>query len=282
MIWIKLLKTLFVLIITFTLSSRVKAETNDQHIKMALRSIGHEFLIQLNDSTSRVLPIENIDGRYAIQFEREFSFEPDLLFFATFKELEEFKIKDRYIVEVEECETKKVVHSFEANRIKKSDSLACRLRELPEGCYVFYFTAIESNQMKESAIHSIWSNWYLLIMLATVAIAYLIKKRRSAKLKANLIDMGLFQFDQKGMSLHLKEQSIELSSKETDLLFLLFSNENKTLEREYILKVVWGDEGDYVGRTLDVFISKLRKKLEADSRVKIINVRGVGYRFVIN
>ncbi|MBK9591743.1 MAG: winged helix-turn-helix domain-containing protein [Crocinitomicaceae bacterium] len=56
-----------------------------------------------------------------------------------------------------------------------------------------------------------------------------------------------------------KKQSIELSSKEADLLFLLFSNENKTLERAYILNLVWGDEGDYVGRTLDVFVSKLRK-----------------------
>ena len=66
----------------------------------------------------------------------------------------------------------------------------------------------------------------------------------------------------------MKAQSIELSSKETDLLFLLFSNENTTLEREHILNVVWGDEGDYVGRTLDGFISKLRKKLEADASVK--------------
>tara|TARA_B110000046_G_C13004434_1_gene403715 strand:- start:1725 stop:1979 length:255 start_codon:yes stop_codon:yes gene_type:complete len=84
------------------------------------------------------------------------------------------------------------------------------------------------------------------------------------------------------MTLTLKAQSIELSSKESDLLCLLSSNENKTLKREYILNVVWGDEGDYVGRTLDVFISKLRKKLEADSSLKIVNIRGVGYRFVIN
>jgi len=83
------------------------------------------------------------------------------------------------------------------------------------------------------------------------------------------------------MKLNLKAQTIELSSKETDLLHLLYSNENQTLEREEILNKVWGDEGDYVGRTLDVFISKLRKKLEADSNVRIINVRGMGYRFVV-
>jgi len=55
---------------------------------------------------------------------------------------------------------------------------------------------------------------------------------------------------------------------------------NTTVEREVILNIVWGDEGDYVGRTLDVFISKLRKKLEVDSSIKIVNIRGVGYKLV--
>jgi len=201
MIWIKLLKHLFILFIAVILFSGVKAETNDQRIKVALRTVGHEFLLQLNDSTSRVLPIEKIVGRYAIQFEREFSFEPDFLFFATFKVFEESKIKDGYIVEVEECGTNKVIHSFEANLTKNNDLLACKLRELPVGCYVFYFTMIESNQAEESTIFTSWNNWYLILILilATAAIGYLIKKRSSQKLKADFIDIGQFQFDQKRM-----------------------------------------------------------------------------------
>ena len=63
---------------------------------------------------------------------------------------------------------------------------------------------------------------------------------------------------------------------------MLYTSENKTLEREHILNVIWGDEGDYVGRTLDVFISKLRKKLIADTNLKIENIRGIGYKFVMN
>ncbi|MEM7657278.1 MAG: helix-turn-helix domain-containing protein, partial [Bacteroidota bacterium] len=61
---------------------------------------------------------------------------------------------------------------------------------------------------------------------------------------------------------------------------LLHRSVNQTLERDQILKEVWGNENGYVGRTLDVFISKLRKKLAADPNLKIINVRGVGYRLV--
>jgi DNA-binding response OmpR family regulator len=56
---------------------------------------------------------------------------------------------------------------------------------------------------------------------------------------------------------------------------------NSTVEREHILKTIWGDEGSYIGRTLDVFISKLRKRLEADTKVKIVNVRGVGYKLIL-
>ncbi|MDB4089400.1 winged helix-turn-helix domain-containing protein [Flavobacteriales bacterium] len=83
------------------------------------------------------------------------------------------------------------------------------------------------------------------------------------------------------MTLSLNKEFTELSGKESDLLFLLYSNENKTLKREYILQEIWGDEGSYIGRALDVFISKLRKKLEADSSIKIVNIRGVGYKMVI-
>lgn len=89
-------------------------------------------------------------------------------------------------------------------------------------------------------------------------------------------------FDQKNMTLLYSNEKTELSSKESDLLSLLFKNKNQTIEREHILKIVWGDEGDYIGRTLDVFVSKLRKKLEPDQRLKIVNIRGIGYKFIEN
>lgn len=64
------------------------------------------------------------------------------------------------------------------------------------------------------------------------------------------------------------------------MLLLLHANVNQTIERVEILNIVWGDEGDYIGRTLDVFISKRRKKLEGDTNLQIVNIRGVGYKLV--
>ena len=83
------------------------------------------------------------------------------------------------------------------------------------------------------------------------------------------------------MTLTLINNTIELTSKESELLSLLYESVNHTVDRETILNKVWGDEGDYVGRTLDVYISKLRKKLENDSSIQLKNIRGVGYKLII-
>ena len=112
---------------------------------------------------------------------------------------------------------------------------------------------------------------------------YYFWKRRSRSVdNSTTIKIGKYRFDQRNMKLLIKKESIDLTSKEADLLTLLHSSLDVTLERELILKVVWGDEGDYVGRTLDVFISKLRKKFAEDPTVKIMNVRGVGYKLMLD
>ena len=97
-----------------------------------------------------------------------------------------------------------------------------------------------------------------------------------------MISLGAYQFDKRNSELLFENRSVDLTSKEAELLLLLYDAVNTSVEREVILNRVWGDEGDYVGRTLDVFISKLRKKLEADSSVKIVNIRGIGYKLVLN
>ncbi len=279
-------KSIFILVVSVLLAVNTKAENKDQLTKVALRAVGHEFLMQLNDSTSRVLPIEKLDNRYSIRFEREFAFEPHLLSYSIVKVFEKSQIKDNYIVEVEECKSKELVHSFRATLENNIDLLACRQRELPEACYTFYFTGIDKeSELTSGEVKTDFNSKYLfglVILLGLGLIFFFVNRKRKTRNDSDLINIGRYRFDQKTMMLTLKEESIQLSSKESDLLFLLFSNENNTLKREHILEVVWGDDGDYVGRTLDVFISKLRKKLEADPSLKIMNVRGVGYRFVVS
>jgi DNA-binding response OmpR family regulator len=96
------------------------------------------------------------------------------------------------------------------------------------------------------------------------------------------ITLGAFLFDTRKQILSHQNTDTELTSKESELLHLLYKHLNETVERDYLLQQVWGGSGDYIGRTPDVYISKLRKKLEADPRLQIINVRGVGYKLVVN
>ena len=86
------------------------------------------------------------------------------------------------------------------------------------------------------------------------------------------IKLGQFVFDYRNATLQIGEQQTELTSKEADLLKLLHSSLNNPVRREMLLAEIWEDEGNYVGRTLDVFISKLRAKLQADANVKIMNI----------
>ncbi len=287
MTFYRLYRHLLVTLLVVFMCFGSNAQTTDQHIKVTLRAIGHHFLLQLGDSTSRILPIEKVGKRYAVKFENDFSFKPDVLSATTLSVLETSAVEDGFIVEVEKCAKKEVVYSFNAtSSATKNDLIACKLRELPLDCYLFYFTPVlNDNTLSENGTIT-GLLWGLTCSILAVGIGLFViyrnKKKKPQKDNGTaIINIGQFQFDQKRMTLKLKAKSIELSSKEADLLSLLFSNENKTLKRAYILKQVWGDDGDYVGRTLDVFISKLRKKLAADPTLKIVNIRGVGYRFVM-
>ena len=96
----QLFRVYFTCLIVSLTFNRAGAQTIDQLLKVELRQLGHEFLLALNDSTSRVLAIEKNNGRYAIQFEKEFSFEPELLVETTFKVLKTSQLQHDFIVEL--------------------------------------------------------------------------------------------------------------------------------------------------------------------------------------
>jgi DNA-binding response OmpR family regulator len=126
---------------------------------------------------------------------------------------------------------------------------------------------------------------YILLTLILLGLGYVYwKSKRTVPvaINSNLIQFGDYKFDKRNMLLFRNDEKTDLTSKEADLLLLLYTAVNEVVERDVILNSVWGDEGDYVGRTLDVFISKLRKKIAADEKLKIVNIRGIGYKFIVN
>ncbi|MDZ7775795.1 MAG: response regulator transcription factor [Bacteroidales bacterium] len=93
--------------------------------------------------------------------------------------------------------------------------------------------------------------------------------------------IGKYTFDPNNMTLNNKEQSRVLTKKEAALLRLLAENKNKLLTREHALNTIWGDDDYFIGRSMDVFITKLRKYLSDDPSVKIVNVHGTGSKLEI-
>jgi hypothetical protein len=273
----------------------------EKELKVSLRLIGHELLLASGDSSSLVMPIVANSNTYRLAFENDFALNPDELIYLVDSVMEIKRHVKSYVVEVLECESMDVVYSYSVNGFDNENLSPCRGRPLQKACYQILFTfnktfenpitnesestaAIESSLIVDGEEeNSTLQKIALLVLVLSIGLTFYLAARKFKKPATNrLVKVGRFHFDENRAELHYEKDKTELSTKEADLLLLLFKSANNTLERDFILNQVWGDEGDYVGRTLDVFISKLRKKLELDPDIKIVNVRGVGYKMVLD
>jgi len=91
------------------------------------------------------------------------------------------------------------------------------------------------------------------------------------------VAFGKFIFDMTNFKLIIGDEVRKLTKKEAEILKLLSKHKGKVVERELILNLVWGDDNYFNGRSLDVFITKLRKYLKADEGINLQNVHGIGF-----
>ncbi|WP_179316132.1 response regulator transcription factor [Winogradskyella undariae] len=103
--------------------------------------------------------------------------------------------------------------------------------------------------------------------------------RTKVQKTSEIIILGAFNFDFPKQQLKFKSEApVQLTHREAHLLFHLIKNKNQVLDRSLILNKLWGTDDFFSTRSMDVFISKLRKKLSKDESIQIINVRGFGYK----
>lgn len=100
--------------------------------------------------------------------------------------------------------------------------------------------------------------------------------------ETNQFNIGNFKFDYHTQTLSIGIKSQKLSTKEAELLRLLCIKLNDVLTREEALLKIWHDDNYFNGRSMDVFLSKLRKYLKEDPKVEIVNVHGKGYKLIVN
>lgn len=107
---------------------------------------------------------------------------------------------------------------------------------------------------------------------------FLKRDRVTEPVGSTLFTLGKYEFDFSKLLLKHGASEKSLTQKEADVLRLLYQNRERVLKREEILKQVWGNDDYFMGRSMDVFISKLRKYLRDDECVQIVNYHGVGFK----
>ena len=255
-----------------------------ERAKINLRAIGNQLLLSQKDSTSLISPITEIDNfKYRISFETALSFEPNTLVKIVKNVFEKTTLSKNYRVEVIETSTKEVAYSYEINIEKEKTLIPCAGRFLPVKKYF-----IEVKFLDQKSIKSKYSFLFYIFIPLFLGLFYrkfyLNKKELKSEaitLSKNVTILGSFQFYPAQNKLVKKSTEISLSKKECELLEVFVANPNQIIKREELTKKVWEDKGVFVGRSLDTYISKLRKKLKEDKSIQLINIHGVGYKLEI-
>jgi len=164
-------------------------------------------------------------------------------------------------------------------------TLVKKIREINEEVPILFLTAKSLNEDKINGF-SIGADDYITKPFSMeellMRIKVFLKRSTPASDESNEMQnckVGRYDFYFDNLTLQNGEKKRTLTYKEAELLKFFCENPNKVLSRSDILKNVWGSDDYYLGRSLDVFISRLRKYLSADEDIKIINLHGIGFRF---
>ncbi|MEP0266356.1 winged helix-turn-helix domain-containing protein [Dokdonia sp.] len=254
-----------------------------ERAKIAIREIGNQLLLANNDTTSLVSPVIEVeDLKYKLSFENMLAILPDSLVSISKRSLDKAGLPKEYLVEVIDCTDKEVAYSYGIFNETAKDIIPCSGRFLPRNCYALevIFTKKETSFINKQV------PIYLLILSVIIFLGTLFyKKRFSQEHKekgGTYTSIGHFQFYPEQNKLVREAVEIGLSKKECELLAIFVANPNQVIKRDELTKKVWEDNGVIVGRSLDTYISKLRKILKDDDTIKITNVHGVGYKLEIN
>lgn len=163
-------------------------------------------------------------------------------------------------------------------------TLARKIREVNKDVPILFLTA---KSLKEDKIEGLklGADDYITKPFSIEELIYRIeiflKRSKVSYVKGNeqpLISFNSFTLDFENLLLKNQKDEIRLTMKEAELLRYMILNRNKILKKEQILRDIWGNDDFYLSRSLDVFISRLRKYLKSDTSVSIENIHGVGFR----
>jgi two-component system OmpR family response regulator len=190
----------------------------------------------------------------------------------------------------------KAFKSFEKNKydicildimmpVKDGFTLAKEIRTLNRDVPIIFLTA---KSMKEDVFEgfSIGADDYITKPFSMEELIYrmqaiLRRTKGETGKKQEIYNIGKYRFDTNKHLLFLGDREQKLTTKESELLRLLCNNANQVLERNFTLRTIWIDDNYFNARSMDVYITKLRKYLKEDPSVEIMNIHGTGYKLIM-
>jgi hypothetical protein len=256
---------------------------------LVMRKIGHQLLRTIGDSTSRIFPVQKIsDTGYRLAFQKPFAFIPDSLVRIVNQIMNDDPIPMHYtIIVTEGSNYSAIVYGFTSNELKKGP-IPCIGRALPKANYAITLL-VSPAETGYSISKSSFSIFCILLALAIAFAGFYHLLRRYKKRPGNDfpveadnsfaagVALGSYTFYPGKRMLSINQEYIALTTKELTLLNIFSKRINEVIDRNALLKEGWEDEGVITGRSLDVYVSKLRKKLQKDPFIKITNFHGRGY-----
>lgn len=166
--------------------------------------------------------------------------------------------------------------------IKDGFTLAKEIRQENKNIPIIFLTAkSQTSDVLEGFNHG--GNDYLKKPFSMEELIVRIKallNRVDLKITVDDIKIGTYTFNFTKQTLEHASETMQLTHREAQLLYHLFEKKNQVLDRTFILNKLWGNDDFFNARSMDVFISKLRKKLKKDTNIQIINIRGFGYKLI--
>lgn len=270
---------------TNAVRSDVSQTYRTEKINLALRRTAHHLLRVAGDSTSRIPVIDQPNPHtFRVSFGRAFNYDslPALLH----QSLQLHKVADAYDVAVLDCAGGKLQLGYNKQDLLGNGPVPCGGRSLTDGCYVLQVTFEPPAPAPQPS-----TPWPMLALAGLLSgVAFIVWRRSGRTVEPvvqpipspnHTLQFGQSLLDVNSQLLISGSSQHNLTYRETKLLRVLVSHPNQVMERSEILKLVWEDEGITVGRSIDVFMSRLRKLLQNDPTIRIAAVHGVGYRLEI-
>ncbi len=258
-----------------------------EKINLALRRTAHQLLAESGDTLSGIPAVEKVaDHSWLVKLEHPFNY--DRLPVILQESFDVHNIHANYDVAVLRCTDGELQLGYNFLDFSKDSSVPCGGRELEDACYNLQVTFPDSIGRNNSLP---WAGWLVSGFLAVALFAVGQRWRRPEQAPVRVsaaslpegdwLEFGQSRLDVANQVLLCGTVRHELTYREAKLLHLFVGHPNQLLERSAILQNVWADEGILVGRSVDMFVSRLRKMLRDDASLRLVAVHGVGYRLEV-